>query len=90
MIYFKINCNTNLACPLVWEKSKTCFLQFPRWCTENLPQLMVRPRVPRDEWAANPNTARVALLHDIIPDDVWAAVNENSVFTTHRLVHAAQ
>ena len=51
---------------------------------------MVRPRVPRDEWAANPNTARVALLHDIVPDDIWAAVNENSVFTTHRLVHAAQ
>ena len=50
---------------------------------------MVRPRVTRDEWAANPNNARVALLHNIIPDDVWAAVNANNVFTTHRLVHAA-
>ena len=63
-----------------------CYL---RWCTENLPLLMVRPRVARDEWAANPNNARVALLHNIIPDDVWAAVNANNVFTTHRLVHAA-
>ena len=50
---------------------------------------MVRPRVSREEWAANPNTTRVALLHNIIPDEVWAAVNENSVFTTHRLVHDA-